>query len=556
MGVEDEQRTDEATIENSLPVSDDEVPATLNYLKGRRLWLVFASYVEILHGTLIKVAFEVAIDLDIGLVTFEIPVVATSIVAITNDLGGADESSWLLTSYLLGYVAFIVLSSKLSDIYGRQSLFAACILLFLIASAVCSAAQTINQLIIFRAFQGLGGGGAYSLGTIITTELFPMTRVPTATARLSIAVSLGLLLGPVIGGVISAKTTWRWIFIINVPFSAICLACILFGMPRDFPFQGQPNHLQNNHISRSAKSTFQRLDIPGAVLLLFAILALTSGFEEAGSQFPWKSAYVITLLVLGGVLAILLLIWERRTTIADGIREPILPWRFFTNRSISGILFTFFFLGGPFVISVYQLPQRFQLVNGLSGLDAGVRLIPFTFASPVGTGFAATISGRLKIPPIWIILVGAVLQVIGFALLGTLPITTDLLPRTYGFEIIAGFGCGMNLALLFVIVPQVSEKRDRAVAMGSASQFRMMGSAVAAAVVNSVYNGYTRPHLAAIGVANILSAPTSLENVSNGDEIKLIYAEGYNRQMIVLAVFAAAQIPAALLLWKRPQIRV
>jgi hypothetical protein len=122
---------------------------------------------------------------------------------------------------------------------------------------------------------------------------------------------------------------------------------------------------------------------------------------------------------------------------------------------------TFFFLGGPFVISVYQLPQRFQLVNGLSGLDAGVRLIPFTLASPVGTGFAATISGRLKIPPIWIILIGAGLQVIGFALLGTLPITTALLPRTYGFEIIAGFGCGMNLALLFTIVPQVTEKRDQ-----------------------------------------------------------------------------------------------
>jgi hypothetical protein len=113
------------------------------------------------------------------------------------------------------------------------------------------------------------------------------------------------------------------------------------------------------------------------------------------------------------------------------------------------------------VISVYQLPQRFQLVNGLSGLDAGVRLIPFTLASPIGTGFAATISGRFKIPPIWIILTGAGLQVIGFALLGTLPITTNLTPSTYGFEIIAGFGCGMNLALLFTIVPQVTEKRDR-----------------------------------------------------------------------------------------------
>lgn len=113
------------------------------------------------------------------------------------------------------------------------------------------------------------------------------------------------------------------------------------------------------------------------------------------------------------------------------------------------------------MISVYQLPQRFQLVNGLSGLDAGVRLIPFTLASPLGTGFAASVAGRLKIAPIWIIITGAVLQVIGFSLLGTLPRTLELLPRTYGFEIIAGFGCGMNLALLFVIIPSIVDGRDK-----------------------------------------------------------------------------------------------
>lgn len=118
-------------------------------------------------------------------------------------------------------------------------------------------------------------------------------------------------------------------------------------------------------------------------------------------------------------------------------------------------------LGGPFMVTVFQLPQRFQLVNGLSGLEGGVRLMPFTFASPVGTGIAAGLATKFKVPPIWIILTGSVLQVIGFALLGTLPATTDLLARTYGFEVVAGFGCGMNLALLFVIIPRVVELRDQ-----------------------------------------------------------------------------------------------
>ncbi|KAJ3580399.1 hypothetical protein NPX13_g165 [Xylaria arbuscula] len=451
MGIEETPSTDDRGVGSVIPISnDDELNGQAQYLQGRRLWLVSAS-----------------LGVMMFMVTFEIPVVATSIVAITNDLGGVENSSWLLTSYLLGYVV-------------------------------------------------------------------PAAQYTTATARLSICVSLGLLLGPVIGGVISAKTTWRWIFIINVPVATICLGLVLMGMPRRFPLQSRDP--QRHPGEAKAKSTLARLDIPGAVLLLFAVLSLTSGFEEAGSLFPWRSAYVISLLVVSAVFWALLLAWEYYVTTRNSVREPVLPWR------------SFAFLGGPFVISVYQLPQRFQLVNGLSGLDAGVRLIPFTLASPVGTGFAASVAGRLKIAPIWIIITGAALQVVGFSLLGTLPHTLDILPRTYGFEIIAGFGCGMNLALLFVIIPNVVDDRDKAVALGAASQFRMMGSAITAAIANSVYNGYTKPRLVDLMTASSTSATTK-------DMMKLIYAGGFNQQMIVLAAFAAAQIPAALLLWKKPQLK-
>ncbi|KAI0856091.1 MFS multidrug transporter-like protein [Xylaria cubensis] len=541
MGNEEVLCIEDQRVESDAPTSDNEFHDTKEYLQGRRLWLVSAS-----------------LGVMMFMVTFEIPVVATSIVAITDDLGGVDNRSWLLTSYLLGYVAIIVISSKLSDIYGRRPLYTSCIIIFLIASVACSAAQTTTQLIIFRAFQGLGGGGCYSLGTIITMDLVPAAQYTIATARLSICVSLGLLLGPVIGGAISANTTWRWIFIINVPVAIICFGLVFMGMPRDFPLQGQASHDQRQSGEVGAKSTLAKLDILGAILLLFAVLSLTSGFEEAGSLFPWNSAYVISLLVLSGVFWVLLLGWEYYVTSKDSVREPILPWRFVTQRFIGSILLSFAFLGGPFVISVYQLPQRFQLVNGLSGLDAGVRLIPFTLASPVGTGVAASVAGRLKIAPIWIILTGAVLQVIGFSLLGTLPLTLDLLPRTYGFEIIAGFGCGMNLALLFVIIPNVVDVRDKAVALGAASQFRMMGSAIAAAVANSVYNGYTRSRLAHLDISDTAASSITRDTVTSAtieQMTKLVYAGGFNQQMIVLAAFAAAQIPAALLLWKRPQLK-
>ena len=230
------------------------------------------------------------------------------------------------------------------------------------------------------------------------------------------------------------------------------------------------------------KSALDRIDIPGTLLLLFATLALTAGFEEADARFPWRSAYVITLLILSGVLWISLVLWERHVTTSSHVREPVLPWRFLTNRRMISLLlyvghltrsltrrdtfsdlylFTrnFTLLGGPIIVSYFIIPQRYQLVYGMSGLDAGVRLIPFTVILPIGTIFSSILAGK-KIPPIYILISWSCLQVIGFALLSTLPTTSELPLRMYGFEVIAGWGCGMNFTLLLVAVPFVTEKRD------------------------------------------------------------------------------------------------
>lgn len=109
---------------------------------------------------------------------------------------------------------------------------------------------------------------------------------------------------------------------------------------------------------------------------------------------------------------------------------------------------------------MFIIPQRFQLVYGTSGLDAGVRLIPFTVVIPVSSIVASTLAGKLKVPPLYLLLVGSCFQVLGFALLGTLPSTLEIPARIYGFEILAGWGCGINFALLFILIPWVNDKRD------------------------------------------------------------------------------------------------
>ncbi|RYP49219.1 hypothetical protein DL768_005036 [Monosporascus sp. mg162] len=384
---------------------DNDSQENILYLQGIRFWMV-----SFLNGTMLF------------LVQTEISIVTTSLVAITRDLGGFDTASWVLSSYLLGYVGVVVIVSKFSDIFGRKPVFVICIFAFTVFSGGCAAARSMNQLIILRAFQGVGGGGSYALSTIMIIEIVPPHKYGKQVAYTGIAIVLAMVLGPIIGGAISSNTTWRWIFLFNVPIGALGLILALAGIPNRFPHHGQPDTAEKR------TKSLTRLDLPGCVLLLLATMSFTAAFQEADSQFPWKSAYVIVLLIASVLLWLVLLIWERHVTLASKIREAVLPWRFLASRAMVGIYMSIVLLGGPLTVAAFQLPQRFQLINGLSSLDAGVRLVPFGGAVPVGTITSANVAGKLRVPAIYITIAGALLQVVGFALLGTLQVSLEIPP--------------------------------------------------------------------------------------------------------------------------------
>ena len=247
-----------------------------------------------------------------------------------------------------------------------------------------------------------------------------------------------------------------------------------------------------------------------------------------------------------------------------------------------------FLTGAPFTVAVIQIPLKFQTVYGLSPLAAGIRLLPFALASPIGSGAAAALTGKAKIPPIYATLGGSIVQIIGFALLSTSPTSRSIDNAQYGYEAIAGLAVGVNLACLILMAPFTVEKRDKgkssplkahihsrrdknrgmeintflAVAMSAVVQFRTMGGAIGLAVVTTAMNTYIRKHLAdylsPTQISTLLETTEAFESLSPqvADTVKTIFAQGYNLQMRIMIGFSAAQLPATLLMWQKKQILV
>ncbi|KAF7953324.1 hypothetical protein EAE96_006535 [Botrytis aclada] len=529
--------------EREIINESDEV--RFQYLKGLRLHLVTA-----------------AICMTLFLTNLEIPIVTTALISITNDLHHFGQDNWIISAYMLGYVSMLVIWAKLSDIFGRKPFAVLVVLLFTIFSGLCGAAQTMTQLIVFRALQGLGGGGNFAIGTIILVELVPKELYPKYTGLVSVVFSFSLLLGPIFGGALNHSPDWRWIFLLNVPLGILALAAFVFGLPASFPYQGQNIRHQRIEPS-SSKEAFRKIDFVGAILLVIATTLLVAALQETGGEFAWNSAFVVTLLIISGVTWVLFVLWERRVTLNMTSIEPVFPWRLMKSRVWVGMTLNALFLGGPWFVTIFQLPQRFQVVDGISALDSGFKLIPFTVLAPVGSVISAVLAGKVKIPPIYLVLVASCIQVIGFALLSTLPIKAAASPAQYGYQVITGFGIGINISTLILMTPySVADPRDNSVALGCVTQFRIMGGALGLAIVTAAYKGYVTSRLSSFLTAeeqfSIFESAKYIQSLSPEiqGKVREVLAGGYNLQFRILIALAAAQIPSSLLMWKKQQIVV
>ncbi|WP_435829281.1 MDR family MFS transporter [Actinocatenispora sera] len=387
-------------------------------------------------------------------------VVNTALPRIVGDLGGLAHYSWVVTAYLLATTVTTPIWGKLGDLYGQKKVYLAAIVLFLGGSALSGAAQSMTELIAFRAFQGLGAGGLMVGAMSIMGVLVPPRERGRYQGIMAAIMPLAMIGGPLLGGYVTDHLSWRWAFYVNLPVGAVALAVIVatLKLPR----------VRTSH----------RVDYLGAGLLALAAGSLILGTTWGGSQYPWLSTQIIGL----GVLAVLSLIGfvlvERR------VAEPIIPLGLFRNRNFAVVSVLGFLVGFAMFGATLALPQYQQIVQGESATGSGLALLPLMLGMIVVSliaGQVITRTGKYRMFPI----LGGALMIVGMVALAQLDADTSRFVAGL-LMVPLGLGMGALMQTLMTVSQNSVELRQIGVASSVVTFARSIGGAFGTAVFGAV----------------------------------------------------------------------
>jgi EmrB/QacA subfamily drug resistance transporter len=413
-----------------------------------------------------------ALMLGMFLAALDQTVVSTALPTIVGDLHGASHLSWVVTAYLLASTVSTPLWGKLGDMYGRKVFFQAAIVIFLVGSALSGLSQSMLELILFRAIQGLGGGGLMiGAQTIVGDIVSPRDRGRYMGLFMAMF-GVTTVIGPLIGGFFVDTIGWRWIFYINIPIGAIALVVTTFSLP-------------------GALSRVHRvIDYLGTALVALAATCLVLFTSLGGTSYSWTSPFIIGLAVAGVVFTVLFLWAERRAV------EPVIPLPLFTNRVFAASSAIGFVVGFAMFGALTFIPLFFQDVKGISPVLSGVRLFPLMgglLVASIGSGLLVSRWGRYKIFPV----VGTGLMTIGLYLMSLIGVTTGAW-ATAAYMVVFGLGLGLVLQVLTVAVQNAVPYEELGTGTSGVTFFRMIGGSFGTAVFGAIF--------ANIVVHNILNA--------------------------------------------------
>ncbi|OCL11589.1 MFS general substrate transporter, partial [Glonium stellatum] len=395
-------------------------------------------------------------------------IITTALLKISSDFNALSQSGWLVVTYLLTYNSCLMITAKLSDLLGAKTVLLACNIIFLVFSMACGAAQTMNQLIVFRAFQGIGGSGLYSLVFVVIMKLISKEKIGFYSGVVSSVFAIANLLGPILGGIISDNTTWRWIFFLNGPIVGSAFIILALAMPG---------------IAEPSKERFQNFDILGGILSVGWPVPLLFALQEGGVQYAWNSSPIIGTLTGGLVGMVVFGLYETWVTYKTK-NEPIFPIKFLKDPVMFLLLMYMFLMGFSFYSCIIELPQRFQSANGTSAARAGILLLALTLITPVGALLSGLMMGRY-IAAEYIMIIANIITLIGIVLLSTLPTGRAIPHAEFAYEVIMGAGLGLASPPSFLILKTSVADKDIASATGALNAFRTLGGCIGVAICSA-----------------------------------------------------------------------
>jgi len=389
-------------------------------------------------------------------------IVSTAIRTIGDELHGLSVQAWVTTAYLITATVSTPLYGKLSDIYGRRPLFLTAISIFVLGSLLSAFATSMYQLAAFRAFQGLGAGGLFSMAFAILADIVPPRQRAKYQGYFLAVFGTSSVIGPLIGGLFAGASTilgitgWRWVFLINVPIGLIAFAIVFKVL--HIPFT------RRDH----------RIDWWGAVALVVGIVPLLIVAEQANT-WGWGSSRILGLLATAVVGIVAFILVEVRMK-----DDALIPMRLFRSNTFSLGLTANVLIGLGMFGAISMLPLYLQLVKGATPTQSGLLLLPLMvglMAGSITSGQLTSKTGRYKIFPV----IGTSLLVVSFGLLLFVKVDSSYLQLDINFLLI-GIGLGLCMQTLLIAVQNAVPARDIGVATSSATFFRQLGGTLGVAV--------------------------------------------------------------------------
>ncbi|HTH72721.1 MAG TPA: MDR family MFS transporter [Candidatus Pristimantibacillus sp.] len=439
------------------------------------------SEIMVVIGALMLVMLLAALDQTI---------VSTALPRIATDLHGLNKLSWVATAYLLTSAITTPIYGKISDLFGRKKIFQTAIVIFLAGSVFAGFSQTMLQLVLARAIQGIGAGGLMALVLAIIGDIIPPRQRGKYMGYFGAVFGISSVAGPLLGGFLTESLSWRWVFFVNLPLGVLALTAV-----------GSRLHLP-------VHKKEHKIDYTGAGLLAAGSVALLLATVWGGTLYPWLSAQIIGLLAGGMLLAGAFVWWERRAA------EPIIPMKLFKNDIFNVSVILSLLAGIAMFAAILYIPLYQQFVRGNSPTKSGLLMLPLVMGllmTSIIAGRLMTKLGKYRIFPI----VGTLTLAIGLWLFSHLTLTTsEWVLGVWMF--IVGAGLGSFMQVMTLAIQNAVPRHELGTATSSATFFRSLGSSFGGAIFGTILTSRLTYHLTQMLPQSAHSGQLSVHNIQAG----------------------------------------